>query len=69
MAENPIPIDEEQDKENAPNPHPTTPVFERPTQPIGWWEVTPLGQEFRLFSIKFTGNFWIIYMSVTMYIF
>ena len=33
MAENPILIDEEQDKENSPPPHPTTPVSEKPTQP------------------------------------
>ena len=31
MAENPILIDEEQDKENPP-PVPTTPVYERPTE-------------------------------------
>ena len=30
-AENPIPIDEEQDKEKSP-PHPTTPLSERPIQ-------------------------------------
>ena len=32
MPENPILIDEEQDKENSPPHHPTTPVSERPTQ-------------------------------------
>ena len=30
LVENPIVLDEEQDNENAP---PTTPVFERPTEP------------------------------------
>ena len=33
MAENPILIDEEQDKENSPPPRATTLVSERPTQP------------------------------------
>ena len=33
MAGNPILIDEEQDKEISPPPHPTTPVSERQTQP------------------------------------
>ena len=33
MAENPILIDEEQDKKNSPPAHPITPVSERPTQP------------------------------------
>ena len=32
MAENPLLIEQEQDKENFP-PLPSTPVFERPTQP------------------------------------
>ena len=31
-AENPVLMEEEQDKENFPPPHPTTPVSERPTQ-------------------------------------
>ena len=35
-AENPILIDENQDMENSPPPHPTTPVSERPTQPPVW---------------------------------
>ena len=33
IVENPTLIDEQQDKENSPPPHPTTPVSERPTQP------------------------------------
>ena len=32
-SENLVLIEEEQDKENSPPPHPTTPVSERPTQP------------------------------------
>ena len=42
MAENPILIDEEQDKENSP-PHPTSPVYERPTQPSPLTRSCPLG--------------------------
>ena len=41
-VENPIVLDEEQDKENAP---PTTPVSERPTEPPDYWEVVLLEQE------------------------
>ena len=33
MAENPSPIDAEEDKENCPPPHPKTPVSQRPTKP------------------------------------
>ena len=33
MAENPIPIDKEKDKEYSPLPNPTTRVSERPIQP------------------------------------
>ena len=35
MAENPILTDKEQDKEiSPPPPHPTTPVSERPSEPL-----------------------------------
>ena len=34
IAENPIMIDEEQENENSPPPHPTTSVPERPTQTL-----------------------------------
>ena len=34
-------------------PHPTTPVSERPTQPLCSKEVASLGQEIRIFPIMF----------------
>ena len=43
MAENPILIDKEQDKENSPPPHPATPVSERPTQPPVLMRSHPFG--------------------------
>ena len=33
LVENPIVLDEDQDKENAPSPAPSTPVSVRPTEP------------------------------------
>ena len=41
--ENPLLIDEDQDMENSPPPHPTTPVSERPTQPPVWMRSRPFG--------------------------
>ena len=43
MAENSILIDEEQNKENSPPLHPTTPVSERPTQHPMLTKKCPLG--------------------------
>ena len=44
MGENPILIDEKQDKENYPPPvHPTTPLFEKQTQPPVLMRSRPLG--------------------------
>ena len=53
VTENPILIDEEQDKENA-QPLEATPVSERTTHPMWWRKVVPLEQELRIFSIMFT---------------
>ena len=44
MAENPILIDEEQDKENS-LPFPTTPVSDRPTQPTVLIRRCPFGKK------------------------
>ena len=44
MAENPILKDEEQDKGNSPPHHPTTPVYERPTQPAVLMRSRPFGR-------------------------
>ena len=43
-AENPILLDEEEDKESSPHPK-TTPVSERPTRPLHCGEVVHLEQE------------------------
>ena len=49
-AENPILIEEEQDKEKSPpRPHPTTPVSERPTQPPVLMRSCPIGTRFENF--------------------
>ena len=45
MAETPILIDEEQDKENSPPPHPTTPVSEIPTPPPVLMTCHPVGNK------------------------
>ena len=45
MAEEPILIDEERDKENSLSPpHPTTPVSEKPTQPHVLMRSRPSGK-------------------------
>ena len=49
-VENPTVLDEEEDKENA---APSTPVFERPTEPPDYWEVALLGQEWKMYPIMF----------------
>ena len=53
MAENPILIDEEEDKEKSPPlcPTPTTPLCERPTRSPILTENQPLGQKRGTFSI------------------
>ena len=43
MTGNPNLIDEEQDKENYPPLHPTTPVSERPNQPSILMRSSPFG--------------------------
>ena len=45
MAEEPILIDEERDKENSLSPpHPTTPVSEKPTRPPVLMRIRPSGK-------------------------
>ena len=46
MAENPILIDEEQDRENSPPPLSITAVSERPTQPLVLKQSCPFGTKF-----------------------
>ena len=43
MAENSILVDEKQDKENSPPPHPITPVSKRPSQPPVMMRSRPFG--------------------------
>ena len=54
MAQNPNVLDEEQDNENPPRPDlSTSPVYERSTQPLCWWESANLEQEMRPIPIMF----------------
>ena len=53
LAENPVLIDIDQNKEKSPLPLPTIPVSDRPTQPLVLMRSLPFEQEFRMFSIMF----------------
>ena len=55
-AENPILLDEEEDKENSP---PTTPVSERPTRTAALLRSRPVGTRKKRFQIMFIENFYL----------
>ena len=48
VAESLIPLNTEEDKEKSPGPQ-TTPVSERPNQPLSWWKNAPSVQEVNMF--------------------
>ena len=63
MAENPILIEKEQDKENFRPPNPTTPISKRPTQPPLLIRSRPVGTRIKRFSSAFI-EFYLINLYV-----
>ena len=61
-VENPIVLDEEEDKENSPPP--TTPESVRPTEPPMLQRSQPLGQEWKVYPIMFLEICFIVYYCV-----
>ena len=57
-VENPIVLDEEEDKENAP-PAPSKPESVRPTEPPRLQEVALLEHEWKMYPIMFLENYFI----------
>ena len=70
MAEHPILIDKEQDRENSPPLPPITPVSERPTQPTVLMRSRPFGTRNDNLPDYFFKNFVrLIYIFVTVVVF